>query len=218
VAGEECFLDDCNWQQVQVQGNDSVLMPSNSATYHEGLNLFASVPGLLKKFNSLGTKEPSANRAYIISTAESLRSKMIDWYERLQSESKGWTRRLLLTSPNQRTTFPSVYEYKDIITATFIVHYSAHLVRINKLLESTQDFSSYQMESVTLSKDICLSVAYCAQAGFCGVQAMLYALPIALTTLSEQYADWIRQQIRVFEELQESSKLRSSILEKKKPV
>jgi hypothetical protein len=84
---------------------------------------------------------------------------------------------------------------------------------LNNVIDSLTNSAYYREENIALSKDICLSVAYCSKAGFCGVQAMAFALPVALLMTPPRYVSWIQRQIKYFEEIKRSYKLQSSILD-----
>jgi hypothetical protein len=211
MTGEQCFLDDDDWRSVQVHDNSFLLMPNNSSIYHDGLNHFATIPGLLQRFKCLGKGDPPMQCAMISSTAEHIRSNIMDWFNRMQSEFEQPIRLLLPSSSSPHMILPLVYEYRDIITASFIVNYSAYLLQINSIIDSCKSSNEYMEENIELSKDICMSTSYLLRAGFCGAQAMAFALPFALSALPEEYSGWIQQQTYAFEHVQESLTLRSAM-------
>jgi hypothetical protein len=212
MNNERCFLDEDKWRSMKVDTNNFPLMPKNCSIYHEGLNHFAIIPGLLKKFKTLNKEDASIQCADVYSAVEEARSNMIEWHERLQSEFEQPIRICLPVSPSSYTMFPSVYKYKDIITATFVVNYSAYLLQANNMLDSLNSSTEYLDENIALSRDICMSADYCSRAGFCGIQVMAFALPFALSALPERYDGWIRCEIMVFDKLREAATVRSAML------
>ncbi|ORY00298.1 hypothetical protein BCR34DRAFT_114221 [Clohesyomyces aquaticus] len=212
ATGTGCFLDGDEWKNIRVHDTNFPLMPRNYDIYHEGLNYFANIPGLMKNFKRRSSGDLSVHHALIYSEAKNVRSAMVEWFAKLQSNARLPIRILLPLPPGPHIIFPSIYEYRDIVTATFVVNYSAYLLQVNNMLDSLENSNHYLADNISLSKDICMSAAYCSRGGFCGTQAMAHALPLALSALPECYAGWIQRQINVFERVRESFTLRSAFL------
>ena len=213
VSRKSCFLDDEGWRQIQSAESNSALMPKNSALYHEGLNYFATVPGLLQKANALDP-EIDPERAMIIRlAADQLRTDMMAWYARVGVVSK---RSLQSTkSDDNWSVLPVEYVYDDSITASFAVNYSAYLILINNLLDELAGSASHSEENKALATEISLSASYCSKIGFCGTQAMSLALPVALIALPQKDLVGVRKWIDFFKQSNQSTKLWATILEKK---
>jgi hypothetical protein len=188
-------------------------MPANSSTYHEGLNHFAKIPGIAEKFKRLNNGDPSVHHSDLFSEAEKARLNLMEWFKKLQSDFGQPIRELSPIPPLPHTPFPLIYEYRDIITAAFVVNYSAYLLQINSLLDSLGNSDHHLGENIALAEDICMSAVYCSRGGFCGTQAMAFALPLALSALPERYTNWTQHQINAFESVQKSFTLRSTILD-----
>lgn len=131
VTEKSCFLESHSWQNIQVVDINSRFIPTNSLFYHEGLNHFAQVPGLLQKVKKVsGNKgvdncKASALRLF----ASELRAKMLDWYIRAGIE----TRRFLQNPPRSEHGQTCSIHYTDSITASFAVNYYAFLILVSTL-------------------------------------------------------------------------------------
>lgn len=213
MAGTSCFLDDDIWRSIDIENDKSPLMPPNSSAFHKGLNHFTKIPGLMKDFKDLRDGDAPLRHASVYREAKKARSNMMAWFEKLQQDSPVPMRALFELPPESHVPFSSVYEYKDIMTATFAIFYSAYLIQLNNMLDSMDGSEAHLAENVALSHDICMSASYCAKGGFCGVQAMTFALPLALAPLPETYRVWAQLQINYFESMKESYTLRSAILD-----
>lgn len=213
MTGRRCFLEEDEWQSIDVDDFNFPLMPANSNIYHEGLNHFATIPGIIERCQRFRDGDTSVDFDCICSEAKIVRSNMMRWFNKLQSEFRLPIRVLLPSPTDLHSPMPAMYEYCDIITATFAVNYSAYLVKLNTLFSSLGCTDHDADKNTKLSEDICMSVAYCSRGGFCGVQAIAFALPLALSTLPEHYSDWIREQINLLESIQESLTLRSAMLD-----
>lgn len=190
-------------------------MPANCTIYHEALNCFAKFPGLIEEFKSLENNSSPAHRARIHFEAKSARSNIMEWFRRLQSEP-GPPIHIILPLPfSVDMIYTSACEYRDIITAAFVVNYCAYLIQVNKILDSLENTNGRLESNVVLSETICMSAAYCSQAGFCGAQAMAFALPFALSALPESHTPWIRHQINIFDNCRRPFALRPTLIDEK---
>ena len=200
LTGKRCFFDDKEWHNIQIDDSGFPLMPENHGVYLEGLNHFARKPGVIERLQRVKHTETSDDIAHVCLEAEieaeTVRSDMIEWFEKLQSMPGPPMRILLRSAADTNSSSQSVYEYEGMMSATFAVNYAAYLIKL-----------------MTLAEDICLSVAYCSRGGFCGNQAIAFALPLALSALPKRCGSWVQQQIKLLERIQESSALRSAMLE-----
>jgi hypothetical protein len=215
ATGKDCFLDDESWRHIQVINNSSPLIPKNGALYHEGLNYFARVPGLTWKARASDYQHDLKELLALQSAAAQLRSDMMAWYIRAGVASKRSLRSLTQHEADEWTAPTTEYHYDDPITASFTVNYCSYLILINNVLDKLADVYSYGVENKALATEITLSASYCSKTGFCGVQAIILALPIALTALSPEESASVRKWIESFDESKKPIKLWSTILEER---
>ena len=206
ATGEACFLDDEHWNEVTFLSKSSALIPDNFRIYHEGLSYFARIPGLLARKSSLDNSSVAVRQ--LTDSTSHVRLGMIDWYNRLQHESEQPLRIASRIASDEVAGDETIYDYKDIMAAAFTVNYSAYRIMVNSLLDSLTQTSTNREESITLAVDICRSATYCSRGGFCGSQAMLFALPVALSILPQEFSSDIKRWIYSYESLEESRRLR----------
>jgi hypothetical protein len=178
-------------------------MPINSNRFHDGLNQFATIAGIIQKSKRInrGGKEMPQNG--FISEISTARSNLMDWLNDLRFDSVIPIRILLPLPFKPHMVLPATYEYRDIITATFVVNSSAYIVQLNHLLDSLQNSAQYLEETIALAEDICMSTTFCYKGGFCGTQAIAFALRLTLSVLSECYASMSKDQVSYFERVRE---------------
>jgi hypothetical protein len=159
--------------------------PTNAFPCHEGLNHFAQVPGLVRKARALidPVNLDRLESQNLQATASQLRQEMLDWYIRAGVTSK---RSLLNTSTNTSDERP-YYHYDGSTTASFAVSHYAYLILINNVLDLLSGYRSHRDANTDLASQICLSASYNFRTGFCGAQALMLALPIALTTVPQHH-------------------------------
>jgi hypothetical protein len=153
--------------------------------YHEGLNHFARVPGLVRRARALADpvhRDLSESRN-LQSAASRLRLEMLDWYIRTGIASK----RSLQNTSSNRSDVTSYYHYDNSTTASFAVHHSAYLILVNNILDLLSGYCSHRDANTDLASQISLSASYNFRTGFCGAQALTVALPIALTAVPRDH-------------------------------
>lgn len=84
---------------------------------------------------------------------------------------------------NESSNQVSYYLYNTSTTASFAVNYCAYLILVNKALDLLSGFPSHEGANVDLAVEISLSATYCFETGFCGAQALMQAVPIAMTAV-----------------------------------
>jgi hypothetical protein len=213
VTRQRCFLDDDEWRCIRMDSVRFPLMPENCAIYHEALNHFAIIPGLLKSFRHLSTGSVPDGDANLYCKVRELHSNLIEWYQRLHLEVEQPIRKMILMPLTACTMLSSVYEYRDIITGSFVVNYCAYLLQINSVLDVLECSEIRREENIALAKDICMSANYMSKAGFCGRQTMAFALPFAISALPQDYAGWLHSELMACKSVQESGALRSAMLD-----
>ena len=183
MTDQNCFLEHESWRNLQLIDYDRDDIPTDCVLHHEGLNYFAQVPGIVRRIKGLkysgGSGHPDSQ--ILQSTASQLRSNMLDWYIKKGIVSK----RTLQTLSIDSNTPTSYYHYDSSTTASFAVNHCAFLILINKSLDLLSGFSSHHDANRDLATEISLSARYCLNTGFCGTQALMQALPIALTAVPE---------------------------------
>ncbi|KAH8728279.1 hypothetical protein GQ44DRAFT_702087 [Phaeosphaeriaceae sp. PMI808] len=209
LTGEACFLEDKAWKGVQFAATDSPLAPENFEFFHEGLNYFASVPGLLQRARSC-QEQNEVEQFSISSEAINLRTNIMYWHQGLEYASKEPLRCISVTETSLHNIGGN-YEYRDTMTATFTVNYCANLILINQALDWLNHTTLYVEENNVLAKDIANSTAYCSKSGFCGIQAIALALPIALTAAAKQDEDIIGNCMQALKISAQATGLRSIV-------
>lgn len=104
---------------------------------------------------------------------------MLDWYIRAGIASK----RSLRVVSDEAGKEVAYYHYNTSTTASFAVNYCAYLILVNKGLDLVSGFCSHESANRDLAVEIGLSAMYCFETGFCGAQALMQAVPIALTAV-----------------------------------
>lgn len=169
---------------MQLVDQTSQLIPSNVIPHHTGMNLFARAPGLVQQSRALkypvDLEDPTVQS--LRSRTSQLRSEMLDWYTKAGIAMK----RVLRVEPSNPNHGRPYYHYDGSISASFAVNYCAYLILLNNILDLVSGYCSHKDANKDLATDISLSASYCFSAGFCGSQAMMLTLPIALTALSEK--------------------------------
>ena len=120
---------------------------------------------------------------------------MLDWYIRAGIASK---RSLCFLSKGTREEV-AYYHYDTSTTASFAVNYCAYLILVNNALDVLSGFRSHEDANVDLAGEISLSAMYCFETGFCGAQALMQAVPIAMMAVArghptyEELRKWMKR-------------------------
>lgn len=133
--------------------------------YHEIFNYFAIVPGLLKCF------APGSE-----AKAFDLRRQMQKWYINYTTAEGGKRKPAV---PQSREKTGDGYVFYDTLSATTIVAYYAYLILLNQAIDAYYGTHEYDQENDKLAVALYKSADYCGQAGYCGIQTIRLALPIA---------------------------------------
>lgn len=97
------------------------------------------------------------------------------------------SKRYLQTPPKDASDQSSYYHYDSSSTASFAVNYCSFMILINQILDSLSGFNSHKEANEDLVQNISLSALYCSNTGFCSTQALMQALPIALSAVPRDH-------------------------------
>jgi hypothetical protein len=161
--------------------------------YHAIFGHFAAIPGLLNSVRLLTNETPKMNRLFILSRAQALRKSFDQWYYRYTSDDidVGNPCFVNVSPVPYNCIFNSIYVYRDVVSATVITTYYAYLIILNRTINRLEPSTSHAKENNQLGKAICMSVDYCSNSGYCGIQTLRFALPIAREVLPVEYDGWI---------------------------
>jgi hypothetical protein len=151
---------------------------------------------------------PRNIRLSILSGALTLQDGLKQWYSEYTS-TDGCLRNPILveTSYSPENMFPSIYVYRDTLSASVITTYYAYLIVLNRQIDCLDCEGSYIEENFELARAICMSVDYCSQAGYCGTQTMRFSLPIAFSALPVEYHRWTEECIEKFSDTPKAAML-----------
>lgn len=188
-----CFLDTEDWQSIPDGLIEFPLLPNNPEMYHAIFGHFAAIPGLLNRVKLLTSDTPQSIRLSIFSSAQTLRKSFDRWYYQYTSGDIDIGNPCFVNvSPvPYDCPFNSIYVYRDVVSATVITTYYAYLIILNRTINSLEPNTSHTTENNQLGRAICMSVDYCSSSGYCGIQTLRFALPIAREVLPVEYNDWI---------------------------
>lgn len=161
--------------------------------YHTIFGHFAAIPGLLSRVRLLTNETPRTKRLSMLSSAQKLRKNFDRWYYRYTSDGIDIGNPCFVNvSPvPYDCPFNSIYVYRDVVSATVITTYYAYLIILNRTINRLEPSTSHAGENSQLGRAICMSVDYCSSSGYCGIQTLRFALPIARETLPVEYDGWV---------------------------
>jgi hypothetical protein len=209
VSGEPCFLDSEEWMSIPTDANR---LPSTSTTfrfYNDLCNYFASVPRVVSR-----TKAAQIEKAVgaiqhfpsdLLIDAQRLRTNMVICFDQfLQTFEQSTPAFIEVQSGSSEDLFPSKYVYQDTLTAALATSYFAYLIVLNNQINALHQYETQKEENLSLARDICMSVEYCAATGLCGAQCMTFSLQHVLPICPEEHRSWVKSWLDLFIE---SSKL-----------
>ncbi|RYP19934.1 hypothetical protein DL765_003082 [Monosporascus sp. GIB2] len=201
ASGEPCFLDAEEWRSIPDGLIEFPLLPSSPELYHTIFGYFAAIPGLLSKIKRVSTDTPDGLRLALLSSAETLRGDIMQWYQGYTSVDGGRRAPTLVNPPPFSEDYPfhSVYAYRDVLSATIITACFAYVILLNRhCIDYLQPDCNRAEANLGMARAICMSVDYCSRSGYCGAQTMKWALPIAYSVLPEECRGWTEAWIDKF--------------------
>jgi hypothetical protein len=191
---------------------DANRLPSTSTTfrfYNDLCNYFASVPRVVSRTKAAQTEKAVGAIHYfpsdLIVDAQRLRTNMVICFDQfLQTFEQSTPAFIEVQSGSSEDLFPSKYVYQDTLTAALATSYFAYLIVLNNQINALHQYETQKEENLSLARDICMSVEYCAATGLCGAQCMTFSLQHVLPICPEEHRSWVKSWLDLFIE---SSKL-----------
>lgn len=188
-----CFLEDGSWQAIPDGLIDFPLLPSAADLYHTIFRYFAMIPGLIKRFRDLSDAKCQIQVDELLSKTATLCHNMRKWYDAFTSSQDGRMAPSLCSKQPISTSmlpFQDAYVYFDVASASIITTYCAYRILLQREVDAVMP-GTYTDENIELAETICKSIDYLSNAGYCGMQTMRLALPIAQSIAPAKYQAWI---------------------------
>jgi hypothetical protein len=214
AKGTECFLADEEWRTISPQSSSLTLAPDSFVTSNDMLNLFARVPGLLQRTKQLYSGGTAASWPVLLDEAVAIRMELMLCYNEYTSyrgsEAPAWYE---VPSGSEASILPTIIVYPDVSAGTLIPTYYGALIQVNRAIDTIRQSNEHAEENLELAKKICMSADFCWKSGYCGLQTMKGALPVAASILPYRYHVFIKDWESRFQALDEGSRMRATFLE-----
>jgi hypothetical protein len=204
ASNEPCFLDSEDWRSIPA---DSSSLPSTPKAFkfnNEFCNYFAAVPRVVSRVKAAQKENEGSTKNFapdLLIDAHRLRVNMATCHDKfLQTFDQSRPAFNEVPSGTGGDLFPSMYVYQDTLTAALLTSYSAYLIVLNSQINVLERRETQNEENLTLARDICMSVEYCAAAGLCGAQCMMFSLYHVLPICPEEHRSWVKSWLNLFME------------------
>jgi hypothetical protein len=173
--------------------------------YNDLCNYFARVPRVVSRTKAAQTEQAAGTMQYfpldLLIDAQRLRTNMaICFNQFVQTFDQSMPAFIEVQSGSGGNLFPSKYVYQDTLTAALVTSYSAYLIVLNSQINALHQCETQKEENLSLARDICMSVEYCAATGLCGAQCMTFSLPHVLPICPEEHRGWVKSWLDLFME------------------
>ena len=187
---------------------DANRLPSASTTfrfYNDLCNYFAGVPRVVSGTKAARTEKAAGTIQYfpsdLLIDAQRLRTNMVICFDQfLQTFEQSTPAFIEVQSGSSEDLFPSKYVYQDTLTAALATSYFAYLIVLNNQINALHQYETQKEENLSLARDICMSVEYCAATGLCGAQCMTFSLQHVLPICPEEHRSWVKSWLDLFME------------------
>jgi hypothetical protein len=204
VSGEPCFLDSEDWMSIDA-GATRFPTSTSFSFYNDLCNYFAGIPRVVSRTKAAQTERAAGTIHYfpsdLVIDAQRLRANMMICFDQfLQTFDQSTPPFIEVQSGSGGDLFPSKYVYQDTLTAALVTSYSAYLIVLNTQINALHQCETQKEENLSLARDICMSVEYCAATGLCGAQCMTFSLQHVLPICPEEHRSWVKSWLDLFME------------------
>jgi hypothetical protein len=178
---------------------------TNFRFYNDLCSYFAGVPRVVSRTKTAQIEKAAGTMQYfppvLLTDAQRLRTNMVACFDQfLQTFDQSAPAFNEVLSGSGRDLFPSKYVYHDTLTAALVTSYSAYLIVLNSQINALHQCETQEEENLSLARDICMSVEYCAATGLCGAQCMTFSLQHVLPICLEEHRSWVKSWLDLFME------------------
>lgn len=203
LAGDSCFLAEPAWQAIPDGLIAFPLLPRDAHLYHIIFCHYAKIPDLIHQIRSAAITGSHDSIKAVLRKAKLLLDDLDSWYDSYVAFD-GSRRTPVLLCKRKDTKehdlpFDDAYMYFDTISASNITAYYAYRILVQLEL-GTLVPGAYAAENARLGEDICKSVEFLSNSGYCGAQVMRFTLPLAQKVLPIKYQPWIATKIALLEQ------------------